>query len=1116
MSASTILNISLLNKTDDEYDVCSEVEGGVEGCDDPEPVETFTVTFAVNNPDYGSVNKTSATLEYGTSYSVGNNGVLVFRKDSTEVLRVTPTASLSDSSNTYEFTNWSESSGIITKNTTLTATFSHTEQHIPGTHRLTFRVNPESYGSLSLDSHSVTTLDVSEGSTLYISTNAIYINKDTAEEKIIYAIESPSDNYYDYSFDGWTFDPNIISGARGTVESDITITADFSTGDLKPYSVKIKYIEDGKLKEVEITVSAGSKLTISKNEVTVETPSGDTAKYIITAKEYTDTTCTHDFSTWSESSQIIVKDLEVTPSYVCRAIPAPETTPTPEQPYVPNTGIFSNASSITVASGIGLIISLIVLCGALFMTKSRCLALKSRISSLLNPNRFSFYQPIRYAVFTSCLIILILTAIFIFPKTTQDDPTFALDDGLSLTTSGTLEKPIVIEDKTTSYSAVLSDTIKVTSPTTNGYKLYLSVSSESDNSVKSTTSDSTDAFSAISGSNSALSVGTWGYTSTPSPSISAGVWSPVPKKNSEVVLADTSGSATTADAAHIVSYGFNIDNDISSGIYTTTVVYTAIAEPSPEPAVVAGDKTIAASYVNTYVIDEKGELWGWGSDYAGELGVNKNSAYHTDNPLFNLYSSGDTVGARINIPLTTRPVNISQAAFSGKKFQKVVASENAIGTPVYGFELWTTSVFAIDESGELWVWGATNIRAIDDDAEVGGDNDILIARSALGFDAGSADYIATPVNLSQRSGHPFYGKKFTDISSYGGISTYASGPFCGNLASFAIDTDGHLWMWGRTQIDDGEGWYGDRKNYGGYIFSAFSQPIDLSTNSSYGLYGKTFKKVEASGHNVFAIGTDGSLWGFGDNRGSDGVSSLGIGKVSVGRNDRIEDDTKFRDITAVSGSPVYGKKFKDIFQSSYSQDSISTTAIDEDGKLWAWGVFAIGNGNEKNSSSFPTNISDIPESPIYNKKFVKVQAHSTGPYGTLAIEENGELWHWPSGIYKCNGESTHPGFGNSTHFFTHSCIDNSASARDYWPSKSASSSSISGLKFNTLGLATSSGSGNFLVDTNGHLWVYGDDGNRFGAYGNGSYWLQGDGFDMSHIYNPIDLAFMYTNLIMSH
>ena len=94
-------------------------------------VNTHTVTIAINNSSYGTVDKTTLTVPHGTTYSASRN-TLNFSNE--QKVTASPT---SLTGYTTTFSSWSQTSGTITGNTTITTNFSRSAN----TYSITYNAN---------------------------------------------------------------------------------------------------------------------------------------------------------------------------------------------------------------------------------------------------------------------------------------------------------------------------------------------------------------------------------------------------------------------------------------------------------------------------------------------------------------------------------------------------------------------------------------------------------------------------------------------------------------------------------------------------------------------------------------------------------------------------------------------------------------------------------------------------------------------------------------------------------------------------------------------------------------------------------------------------------------
>ena len=161
----------------------------------------YTVTMAINNTSYGSLNKSSLTIKHGTTYSV-NSSVLTF----SDGQKVTATAT-AKTGYTTTFSSWSPSSGTITAATTITANFSRS----PIKYTYTFTSTNSSYGSVS-----PTSLSVPYDSTYSVSGNVLTFSDG---QKV--TATATAKTGYTTTFSSW-------SSTSGTVKGAASISASFS------------------------------------------------------------------------------------------------------------------------------------------------------------------------------------------------------------------------------------------------------------------------------------------------------------------------------------------------------------------------------------------------------------------------------------------------------------------------------------------------------------------------------------------------------------------------------------------------------------------------------------------------------------------------------------------------------------------------------------------------------------------------------------------------------------------------------------------------------------------------------------------------------------------------
>lgn len=167
-------------------------------------LRAYDITIQSNNPTFGTVD--IALLEdVPNGTQISNTGNLLSVGSTT----VTATPTTSTEEYQYSFVNWTNGSGTVTSNLTITANFTSNLNE----YYVTFEANNPAYGSFQ----PVNGISVPYGSIISVSNAMVTINNIN-----ISAVARASDGTYIYSFQEW----DVESG--DTVNGDMTITATFS------------------------------------------------------------------------------------------------------------------------------------------------------------------------------------------------------------------------------------------------------------------------------------------------------------------------------------------------------------------------------------------------------------------------------------------------------------------------------------------------------------------------------------------------------------------------------------------------------------------------------------------------------------------------------------------------------------------------------------------------------------------------------------------------------------------------------------------------------------------------------------------------------------------------
>jgi len=420
-----------------------------------------------------------------------------------------------------------------------------------------------------------------------------------------------------------------------------------------------------------------------------------------------------------------------------------------------------------------------------------------------------------------------------------------------------------------------------------------------------------------------------------------------------------------------------------------------IGEEGPEfgystPVAVCGNHTfckISGSQYSYVAIDNLNKIWTWG---AGILGT----------------GGEDGLGEALEPVRVCEPYNITEISF------------NQIGGNNGGFAV------GVDPNGQAWGWGNNNHGQLgNNDSEEESEQSTPVAvcgnHTFCKIDSSESTSIALDSNgqawcwglgdLGQL-GNNEETCESTPVAVCGGHTFSQIGTTEGET-SYAIDTTGQAWAWGKGEYgelgDNGSGEHAECTPVavcgehlfidinGGYQFA-----IGLDTNGQawgwgYNYYGNlgnndseeeseqstpvavcgnhTFCNIDVAGSHVCAIDNNGQAWGWGYNIYGE-----------LGNNDSGEEANQSTPVV-VYGSHTFCK---------IKCAETHSVALDVNGQVWCWGGGTDGELGNNLGGEYLGECT--PVAVCGNHTFCEVGA---GTNYSFAIDINGYAWSWGAGSY---------------------------------------------------------------------------------------------------------------------
>ena len=455
--------------------------------------------------------------------------------------------------------------------------------------------------------------------------------------------------------------------------------------------------------------------------------------------------------------------------------------------------------------------------------------------------------------------------------------------------------------------------------------------------------------------------------------------------------------------------------------------------------------SVSAGGWHTVAVTTTGELWVWGDNGDGQLGIG--DVCCCDGGTYSPMQIGTatnwatvSAGGRHTVAVTTTG---ELWAWGGNSFGQLgdgtggcCCDGESIPVRIGAATNWATvsagyeHTIAVTTTGELWAWGRNHYGQL-------GDDRAWVCCCDGGMYRTSPVRIGTATNWTSVSAgglHTVGIKIDGTVWAWGGNDVgqlgngmawfeYINSPLrlettmdwaavsVGGSHTMAITTNDELWAWGSNvngQLGDGTG--GVCCCDGGIPYR--NSPVRIGTATNWAT-------VSAGDSHTVAITTNGELWAW----GSSVDGQLGDGGIPY-RNSpvRIGTATNWATVSAggnhtvaiTTNGELWSLGSTDLVRigtatnwSSVSMSHGHTVAVTTNGELWAWGRNQYGQlGDGTGGGGWQNPDMGHRTSPVRIGTATNWSSVSAGAFFTVAVTTNGELWAWGENVAGQLGDGT--------------------------------------------------------------------------------------------------------------